>query len=72
MTTTAKGSGEAWPIGRRQMLTAIIASSLGWALDLFDLFILLYVAPVIGRLFFPSDIPRSRSPRSMHPLPSPC
>lgn len=57
MTTTAKGSNEAWPIGRRQMLTAIIASSLGWALDLFDLFILLYVAPVIGRLFFPSDHP---------------
>jgi MHS family proline/betaine transporter-like MFS transporter len=33
---------------------AIIASVLGWALDLFDLFILLYVAPVLGALFFPS------------------
>ena len=31
------------------------ASTLGWALDLFDLFILLYVAPVVGALFFPSD-----------------
>ncbi len=30
---------------------------LGWALDLFDLFILLYVAPVIGALFFPSSLP---------------
>ena len=44
-------------IGRKQMLTAVMASSLGWALDLFDLFILLYVAPVIGKLFFPSAIP---------------
>ena len=28
----------------RRMITAIIASSLGFSLDLFDLFILLYVA----------------------------
>jgi MFS transporter, MHS family, proline/betaine transporter len=40
--------------GNRQMVNAIIASVLGWSLDLFDLFILLYVAPVIGALFFPS------------------
>jgi hypothetical protein len=39
--------------GNRQMINAIVASVLGWALDLFDLFILLYVAPVIGALFFP-------------------
>lgn len=44
-------------VANRQVATAIIASSLGWSLDLFDLFILLYVAPVIGRLFFPSDYP---------------
>lgn len=43
--------------GRRQMVTAVLASSLGWALDLFDLFILLYVAPIIGKLFFPSTVP---------------
>ncbi|MCK1479469.1 MFS transporter [Bradyrhizobium sp. 197] len=42
------------PAGHRQMINAIIASVLGWSLDLFDLFILLYVAPVIGALFFPS------------------
>ena len=42
------------PGGNRQMINAIIASVLGWSLDLFDLFILLYVAPVIGALFFPS------------------
>jgi MHS family proline/betaine transporter-like MFS transporter len=41
--------------GNRQMVNAIIASVLGWALDLFDLFILLYVAPVVGALFFPSS-----------------
>jgi MFS family permease len=39
------------------MRSAIIASTLGWALDLFDLFILLYVAPVVGALFFPSTYP---------------
>ena len=57
MSTATRDAGEAWPIGKRQMVTAIIASSLGWSLDLFDLFILLYVAPVIGKLFFPSDYP---------------
>lgn len=39
----------------RQVLGAVTASCMGWALDLFDLFILLFVAPVIGRLFFPSE-----------------
>jgi MHS family proline/betaine transporter-like MFS transporter len=43
------------PADNRQMINAIIASMLGWALDLFDLFILLYVAPVLGALFFPSN-----------------
>lgn len=41
----------------KQVRSAVIASTLGWALDLFDLFVLLYVAPVIGALFFPSDFP---------------
>jgi MFS family permease len=41
----------------RQRLLAVLASCFGWSLDLFDLFILLYVAPVIGKLFFPSDHP---------------
>ena len=44
-------------VDRRHMLNAIIASCFGWALDLFDLFILLYVAPVIGAAFFPSERP---------------
>lgn len=45
------------PVERRHMLNAIFASCFGWALDLFDLFILLYVAPVIGAAFFPSERP---------------
>jgi MHS family proline/betaine transporter-like MFS transporter len=44
-------------VSPRQMLMAVNASTLGWSLDLFDLFILLFVAPVIARLFFPSTIP---------------
>jgi MHS family proline/betaine transporter-like MFS transporter len=39
----------------RHVLKAVIASCVGWSLDLYDLFILLFVAPVIGRLFFPSE-----------------
>jgi MHS family proline/betaine transporter-like MFS transporter len=39
----------------RHVLRAVIASCIGWSLDLFDLFILLFVAPVIGRHFFPSE-----------------
>jgi MFS transporter, MHS family, proline/betaine transporter len=42
------------------MRNAIVASVLGWSLDLFDLFdlfILQYVAPVVGALFFPSSVP---------------
>src|ERR1700761_8387083 len=45
------------PVDARQKRNALVASVLGWSLDLFDLFILLYVAPVIGALFFPSTIP---------------
>ncbi len=42
---------------KRQVVAASIASVFGWGLDLFDLFILLYVAPVIGTLFFPATDP---------------
>lgn len=41
----------------RHTLRAVVASCVGWSLDLYDLFILLFVAPIIGRLFFPSDNP---------------
>src|SRR5487761_2509350 len=52
-----EGVETASPVATRQMRNAIVASVLGWSLDLFDLFILLYVAPVVGALFFPSSIP---------------
>ena len=39
---------------QRQVVAAISFSALGWAFDLFDLFILLYVAPVLAKVFFPS------------------
>lgn len=41
----------------RQMVTAGTASSVGFAFDLFDLFILLYVASTVGPLFFPTSSP---------------
>jgi MHS family proline/betaine transporter-like MFS transporter len=53
-TTLTEAAGSA--ASRRQVIVAVTASCLGWSLDLFDLFILLYVAPVIGRLFFPSSV----------------
>ncbi|MEM5313212.1 MFS transporter [Paraburkholderia sp. JHI869] len=40
--------------GSRQVYAAVAASCLGWALDLFDLFVVLFVAPIVGKLFFPS------------------
>lgn len=43
------------PISNRQVFGAVLASCVGWSLDLFDLFILLFVAPVLGRMFFPSE-----------------
>src|SRR3984893_17776981 len=45
------------PIGSRQMRNGILPCGLGWSRDLFDLFTLLYVAPVVGALFFPSSVP---------------
>ena len=57
MTSATETSTEAWPVAKNKMVTAIVASLLGWSLDLFDLFILLYVAPVVGKLFFPSAVP---------------
>jgi MFS family permease len=59
MTTTV-APASALPVDSldtKHMRSAIIASTLGWSLDLFDLFILLYVAPVVGALFFPSEYP---------------
>lgn len=41
----------------RQTIVASLSSIFGWGLDLFDLFILLYIAPIVGRLFFPASQP---------------
>ncbi len=54
-TETARGIVAA-PSNRQTMLAAM-ASLFGWGLDLFDLFILLYVAPIVGKLFFPAEKP---------------
>jgi MFS family permease len=58
MTVTNIATAESIaPADRRRTTIAVIASLLGFSLDLFDLFILLYVAPVVGALFFPSSLP---------------
>lgn len=41
----------------KQIVSATAASLLGWSFDLYDLFILLYVTPTIGKLFFPTTNP---------------
>jgi MHS family proline/betaine transporter-like MFS transporter len=57
MTSITETANQTWPVAKNKMVIAIAASALGWALDLFDLFILLYVAPIVGKLFFPSAFP---------------
>lgn len=58
METTLKGvSGSTAAQSNHSIIIAAAASCFGWALDLFDLFVLLYVAPVVGKLFFPSGHP---------------
>lgn len=57
MSSAVQPVAGAVPVSQRQIAIAVSASCLGWALDLFDLFVLLYVAPIIGRLFFPSTHP---------------
>ena len=55
MSVAAQDGAAVLPANQRQIMGAVMASCIGWALDLFDLFVLLYVAPVVGRLFFPSE-----------------
>ena len=56
-TIAAAAADPAIPVSRRGIAGAVAASCLGWSLALFDLLILLYVAPVVGRLFFPANSP---------------
>lgn len=55
--TNVAAAGSIAPADRWQTINAVIASLFGFSLDLLDLFILLYVAPVVGALFFPSSVP---------------
>ncbi|MEX3763517.1 MFS transporter [Paraburkholderia phenoliruptrix] len=55
MSVAAQDGATVLPVNQRQIMGAVMASCMGWALDLFDLFVLLYVAPIVGRLFFPSE-----------------
>jgi MHS family proline/betaine transporter-like MFS transporter len=58
MSTIATAAADpAITVSRRGIAVAVAASCLGWSLALFDLLILLYVAPVVGRLFFPANSP---------------
>ncbi|MGC7101360.1 MFS transporter [Amycolatopsis lurida] len=52
MTPSASGG-----LSRRATLYAAFTSVAGWAFDLFDLFILLYIAGTVGKLIFPAHSP---------------
>jgi MHS family proline/betaine transporter-like MFS transporter len=54
---TSEALAQASEVPRRQVAAAISAAIFGWSLDLFDLFIILYVAPTIAPLFFSSNSP---------------
>jgi len=55
ITLTAQDTEGA--VSKKQIVMALFASVSGWSLDLFDLFLLLYMAPTLGKLFFPATIP---------------
>jgi MHS family proline/betaine transporter-like MFS transporter len=57
MADSTKAANPVTNLTGRQTVLAAAASVFGWGLDLFDLLILLYVAPIIGRLFFPTGNP---------------
>lgn len=44
-------------VDTRRIVYATMFSTFSWGCDLFDLFIILFVAPTIGELFFPSTNP---------------
>ncbi|WP_260927033.1 MFS transporter [Novosphingobium sp. 9] len=54
---SARNSSATVPEPERTTALAVVASCFGWGLDLFDLFILLFVAPAVGQHFFPSHTP---------------
>ncbi len=54
-TDLANPSGTPRRPSQRQVINTAICSTLAWSCDLFDLFIILFVAPTIGAIFFPSN-----------------
>lgn len=72
MSTMIEGEMRDLHVGNRQLATAVTASVLGWSLDLFDLFTLLYVAPVVGSFSSPRRSRRFLSLLSTPPSQSLC
>ena len=54
-TSTNSNPAAAGGVETKRLVYATVFSTLSWGCDLFDLFIILFVAPTIGELFFPSD-----------------
>ncbi|TAM88880.1 MAG: MFS transporter, partial [Candidimonas sp.] len=54
-TSTSSNPAAAGSVETKRLVYATVFSTLSWGCDLFDLFIILFVAPTIGELFFPSD-----------------
>ncbi|MGF6947584.1 MHS family proline/betaine transporter-like MFS transporter [Neobacillus sp. B4I6] len=54
---TTHSTQEKVTVTGRQFRSAMVASVLGWSFDLYDLFLLLFVAPTISALFFPTSSP---------------
>ncbi|MGH7707058.1 MAG: MFS transporter [Vulcanimicrobiaceae bacterium] len=57
MTTGVTVPGISASSDAKQAITATLAAVIGWSFDLFDLFIILFVAPTIAPIFFPSSSP---------------
>ena len=56
-TAVTAGPATPAPVGKTQILMALFSSVAGWSLDIFDFILLLFVAPTIGPLFFPTGNP---------------
>jgi hypothetical protein len=68
MSTMIEGEMRDLPVGNRRLVTALIASVLGWSLDLFDLFTLLTSRQRWEVFSFPPRSARFLSLLYTHPL----
>jgi MHS family proline/betaine transporter-like MFS transporter len=55
MTQTEHTAVAAAPRGSSKAIRATVSSAVGFTLDFYDLYVAVFVAPVIATLFFPSD-----------------